>query len=273
MPGPRAINPQYQIVKQVQGAIVVNVASLFGNSVQQSKRELPGIVKKIGKAVEDKQLPKAEVRDINMRIARKAQARVVAGWKSRLPAKTKKGSSNRLTGMLGDALKDPANLERTTDRVIVFADDNILSKTAKHWYRVNYGARGPNLGKSTQVPRRFVIQLNGSAFSSFRDERPPSKISKRPYRLYWEDGAMYPGKTPEGKPKSVINKNGARAARFLDLGHAVVAASHPQAMDTTFRDYLKKNGGAALARLQKKDKEITSELRYDRTGWSARTRT
>jgi hypothetical protein len=271
----RARNYQRNVVRQLQGSVSVAFASMFADAIKGSTQDLPNALKTMGQAMELRRMPRTRLQRVNEEIADKAQAAVVRGWRQRLPmnhpATTRK---TRLHGHLGRALADPGNTSATTDRFISFINTDLMKSEARHWYRINYGAVGENLGKSKQQPRRFVMQLNGQAFASFRDELPPDPISFIPTRRYWKAGAMYPMKDPRtGKVEIEVNENGARAARFLDLGHAVVAREAPKAHDKLWREYVDEKGGLARQRLSKVGIQVRGDLRYQRTSWTARVRT
>lgn len=269
MATPRAINPLYNVVREMQGAIVVGSANMLATAIRRSTRELPSVLIGLGRALELNKMPRSRMAQTNQRIAEKAQRAVVTGWRSTLQANSPPGipREKRLSGKLGPALADPANTAGTTDRVISFADTGLLSREAAHWYRVNYGARGTNASLG-RAPRRFVMQLDGKAFGSFRDDLPADPVSWIPKRVYWELGEMYPA-----SHDVVRSKTGARAARFLDLGHAVVAREAPKAYDKLWREYLQEKGGQAAQRLKKVDINVVGDLRLQRTSWTARVRT
>lgn len=272
MARPVPVNFQANIVRQYRGAIVVATAALIGGAARGATKELPTIVQSLGKALDLKKIPRDRLKAVNQRIAEGAQDRVVEGWKARLPRRTEEGSSKRLTGLLGPALADRANTQATSDRVIAFADAKVLGREARHWYRVNYGAKGSNLAKGRSA-RRFVMTLNGATFGSFIDDLPPDPISYLPYRFYWRGDNLFPRKSKQSSaPKVVVNPNGARAARFLELGHAYVTRNAPREHDKLWRGYLNERGGAARSRLAKVDINMVGDLRLERTSWSARVR-
>lgn len=269
----RAVNFQADTIRVWKGNLVLGMADTMSKMIQGSTREMPGVLTSLSKALDLKAMPRSKMRDTNMRIAREAQAAVVNGWKSRLPRHTTEGSRSRLTGRLGPALADPDNLAGTTDRVVSFVNIQHMNQEAAHWYRINYGAAGANLAKSQRKPRRFVIQLNGEVFGSFRDDLPPDQISWIPERIWWRGVNMFPRKSRNDKVVIRENTNGARAARFLDLGHAVVARQAPVAYEQMWREYCGEIGSKARERLQKRDIEVQGDLRLQRTGWSVRVRT
>jgi len=267
MANPNPRNYRRNVVKQMRGAVAVGMASMMGDVIKSTAQDLPDVINTLGKALDLRMLPQGKMKAANEEIAAAAQKAVVQGWRRRLPyahpATTRK---NRLSGTLGNALADPGNLSNTTSRVISFANAEVLGREAKHWYRINYGAAGSNYGKGRQA-KRFVMSLNGETFGSFRDELPPDPISYIPEVIAWHGDAMYP------KSKTVrINENGARAARFLDLGHSVVARKAPAAYDKVWRDYLNERGEQARQRLKKKDINLKGDFRFQRTAWTARVR-
>lgn len=267
MAAPTPRNFRKRVVKQAKGAIVVSSATLVSGAVHGAAQELPNVVKTLGQALDLRLMSRAKMKAANEQIAEDAQKAVVQGWRRRLPyAHPATSRKNRLSGALGPALADPANLAATTDRVISFANEHVLSREAKHWYRVNYGAAGRNLARGRQA-KRFVMLLNGETFGSFRDELPPDPISYIPAVIAWHGDAMYP-KSKEVK----VNENGARAARFLDLGHSVVARKAPAAYDKLWRNYINEKGNQAAQRLKKKEIHLKGELRFQRTAWTARVR-
>lgn len=264
---------QRQIVRHARGALVVGMGRMIVGAVNQSTKELPSVVTSFARAFELNKLPRDRMRAVNQKIAREAQNVVVNKWRSRLVARTPDGSSKRLSGTLGQALADPGNTAATTDRVISFANESVLGREARHWYRVNYGASGSNYGKGRQA-RRFVMILNGQTFGSFRDESPPDPISWIPGnkdtgkpKVYWRGRSMYPA-----SHDVVVNENGARAARFLDLGHSYVARNAPKAYETFWTTYLNEKGGRARERLKKVDIHMVGDFRIERNTWTARVR-
>ena len=124
--------------------------------IRELGKALPRDIATLGRALDLKAVPRARLKEANLQIAKEAQAAMVKGWRSRLPRRSSSyRSHSRLTKRLGRALADESMTAFTTDRRISFINQTTLDREAKHWYRVDYGASGPNLTEGKQ-PRWFV---------------------------------------------------------------------------------------------------------------------
>lgn len=269
MAAPIPYNLLQNVIQETQDALSIAGPAMVADAIRMAGKELPNVVHTLGQALDMKVLPKERLAKANNKIAENAQAAVVRGWRSRLPRKTWRGGPNRQTGLLGPALADPSMTAATNHRFISFINTDVLDMQASHWYRVNYGASGSRFAEG-RTARRFVMQLDGSAFASFSDDLRPDPISWIPSKRYYDsDGNMYPGRGAE----AVRSPYGARAARFFELGHSVVARETPQAYETLWRQYVAEKTDRGIARLQKKKINIKGDFRLQRTSWSARVRT
>lgn len=259
----RAVNPVQNVVRHTHDAIVLGAAKMVADAIRLSMRDLPPIVTTLSQALDLRRMPRERLFRTNVDIAEQAHRSVVRGWRTRLPAHTGPSGRKRLSGHLERAIADPGNTGATTDRVISFVDTELMDREAKHWYRINYGAAGSRYPES-RPQARFTMQLNNSTLASFMDESPPDPKSWIPRLQRGPDG--------ERRWVAVPSPYGARAARFLDLGHATVARKAPQAYENLWRNYLNEGGQTVRSRLKKVDINVTGDLRLQRNSWSARVR-
>ena len=250
-------------VRMYRRAVIVGTTNAINRAVRNATEELPSVVTALGQAIQKRAIPEAKFKAANLEIARAAQDAMVAGWKSRLP----RGSSpyrpaDRLTGRLGPALANPAMLEGTSPHVISFVNEEYLSKAARHWYRVNYGAAGPKMAGS-QEARTYQVLLQGRPFLALRDDLGPAPTNWLPRVFGWnQQGEMTNVRGP-ARPTGT----GARAARFTELGLKVVADKFPRVYDDLFRDWLDDETKQARQRLESKDIEVIADLRLERYGF------
>lgn len=238
---------------------------MLADAIRESGKELNNVATTMGQALKVRAVPRQKLRDINIRVAERAQNAVVAGWRTRLPSNMT-GGKNRLSGRLGPALAQPSMTAFTTDRYISFINTDVLDLEAAHWYRVNYGAAGPNLAEG-RMPARFVMQFNGSAAASFSDDRRPDPKSWIPARYYIAGQGLYAKST-----EAVPNPSGARPARFFELGYRVIAKETPKAYDEMWRTHVGAMTETMKQRLTKKDIRVQGDWRATRSSWSYRVR-
>jgi hypothetical protein len=235
----------------------VSASNAISRAVQAAGSEVPRAMEILGKSFQKAALPRSQLASINKAIAGNAQAAMVAGWRSRLP---RGNSGGALSGTLGDALASESMTAHTTDRVISFVNTDVLRQTAKHWYRINYGAAGPNMAGGVEL-QAFTVKLNNRPFLVLRDDAPPAPLSWLPRVFDW---------TPEGRmivirgPAEPRGK-GSRAARFTDLGLAVVAEQFGPAYDQFLRDWIQDE--AHRARLGRRGIHVEAEVRLDSYSW------
>lgn len=268
MAAPVPRNFMGNVIRVTHDSIVLGMAQSLANAIKQTDRQIDDVITTLGQALDQKKIPSEKMFKANVAIAEKAHAAVVAGWYSRLPRKTWLGSTKHLHGYLGRALADPNNTAYTTDRVISFVNTELLDREAPHWYRVNYGAAGSRFGEGRKA-KRFVMELNGSTFASFTDDLRPDPISWIPVRRFVDsDGNLFPlSRAVERSPY------GARAARFFDLGHAVVAKETPRAYEAVWREYILTQGDQGKRRLKKAGINVNVDFRVQRNSWTYRIRT
>lgn len=97
--------------------------------------------------------------DIHAKVARSAQAAVVASYFYRVGKLTPARQRGRLKGQMVRALQDRRFIT-TTHREIAFGDISMLYKVAPHWRRLNFGAGG--LGQRKQPEQAtFNFALTG----------------------------------------------------------------------------------------------------------------
>lgn len=259
---------QQNVIRETHDALQLAMPQMLAGAIGQAGKEIPKIVQAMGQALDLKVIPKDRMRAANIRIAEMAHASVVRGWRSRLPAHTPPGGSEKhLSGHLGRALADPGMTLYTTADYISFINTDILDSEAEHWYRVNYGAAGSRYSEGRK-PSRFVVQLGGSAIGSFRDDRPPDPKSWLPkVFVMHDDGSLFP-KSTEVRPSD----SGARAAHFFDLGYAKIVREAPRIYEAEWRRYLGEKSGAAQQKMAKKNMTFTGDWRATRVSWTGRVR-
>lgn len=250
-------------VRQFKGSLIVGTTNGIARATSRIGRELPTIVENLGQALATRSLPRGKMRGINEGIARSAQKAMVAGYRSRLPIGGSLGGPNRLSGTLGPALGSEGMISGTSDRVISFLNTDLLNQKAKHWYRINYGASGPNLAKAGgSTASTFQVNLNGRPFIVLRDDAPPAVLSWLPKVFEWgpaNEMIVWSG------PARPLGK-GSRAAHFTDLGLEVVAEQFGPAYDLFFREFVQ--DAKNRARLAKKNINVIADVRLESTGWT-----
>jgi hypothetical protein len=251
-------------VRIFRKALIVGTTNAFNRAVRNSLQELPSVVTAIGQSIERRAFPEAKFEKANLEIAANAQRAMVAQWRSRLPRNSAPyRPKDRLTGHLGSALANPAMLKGTSSHVISFINEDYLRKTAQHWYRINYGAAGPNLSGGREA-QTFQVMLQDRPFLVLRDDLGPAPTSWLPRVFSWNDvGEMTRVRGPAGP-----TGKGVRAARFTDVGLGVVAEQFPKAYDRLFRAWLEDETAAARDRLAKKEIEVIADVRLERYGFT-----
>jgi hypothetical protein len=260
---PASSNPAAQaIIRQTQNQIAISASAAVAKAVEKSiARELPLMVQDLGKALNRRALPNNLLLEANQRIADRAHQAVSSGYRSRLP-RGGTGGSSELSGTLGSALADPGMTSGTTYRVISFANPEVLNQQARHWYRVNYGARGSNLtAAGGHEAATYTVNIGGRPFVSLRDTHRPAALSWLPAAFFWGGGQMIATRgpaTPRGK--------GSRAARFLDLGLHQVALEFPREYDRLFRNFVA--SAPNRANLRSKGINIKGDVRLQTYGYT-----
>jgi hypothetical protein len=205
-------------------ALTIQAQRAFINGVKAMGKQIDPELKNLAKQIDLRKIPRGQLKETNLRIARQAQQAVVSGWVSRLPEKSLPYRPEaRLTGRLGRALEDDSMTSQTTDKVISPLNVRVLNNEAEHWWRVNYGARGPNLAEGREVGEYPIEVAGGGVVATLRDPSPPASQSWLPRVFVWQQtsvgGAMF---VPLRGPADVQGK-GVRAARFTDLALKSVA--------------------------------------------------
>lgn len=252
--------PSPALVRSFRNNLIVGGTNAIVRGVREAVRtQVPEALRILADSFSQRALPRGQLADVNRQIARDAQQAVVAGWHSRLP---RGNSGGALTGTLGAALASDAMTAGTSDRVISFANTSVLDAAAKHWYRINYGAAGPNLSREGgHDASAFTININGRPFVVLKDDAPPAAVSWLPKVFQW---------TPDNRmivlrgPARPIGK-GSRAAHFIDLGLAVVAQETGPKYDQFLRQWLA--DPSHVERLAKKG-IIFANLRLDSYGYT-----
>lgn len=245
------------LVRQLRGALIAGTTNAISRAVRRSLEDLPNTLNIMAQAFEQRALPRGQLTNVNMAIAQQAQAAVVSGWRSRLP---RGNSGGALSGTLGNALASDAMTAGTSDRVISFVNPAVLSQSAKHWYRINYGAAGPNMAGGEE-PQVFTVKLNNRPFVVLRDDAPPAPLSWLPRVFTWSpEGRMIVIRGP-AEPRG----KGSRAARFIDLGMEVVSREFGPAYDQFLREWVQ--DAAHRARLARKGINVPANVHLDSYGW------
>lgn len=253
------------IVRYYQGNLIVGTANAFSKAVAKSYEQLPTLVEGLGKALAAKALPQGQLKQINMEIAQQAQNAVVAGWRSRLPRQSiSYRPEARLTGRLGPALGSPQMLRGTSAQVISFVNKDYLDKVAAHWYRVNYGAIGPNLAGG-ETAETYTLELNNRPFITLRDDLAPSRANFLPARFFWIKGPVNI-LIAARRPAIPGEAKGARAAHFLDLGFEEVAVTFGPTYQAFFNEYVQTEIGRQ--KLAKRNIQVVSDVRLESIGYS-----
>lgn len=249
--------------RQVTNALTVGVQNAFRRSMREVGEEMPRVMRDLGRALDLRAIPPRTLEDTNMTIARNAQQAMVAGYKSRLPRRSAPyRSGERLTGALGAALADPSMLRATTASTISFLNGTTLGNQAEHWYRVNYGAMGPNLSQGRSA-EDFPVTINGTRIAVLRDQARPAPQSWLPRRFVLLNAGVVGQEMfiPLRGPADVRGR-GVRAAYFTDIGLDVVAEQFGPLYYQMFVKYL--HSAAGQARLQKYN--ITVDANIGRVG-------
>jgi hypothetical protein len=263
-----AVDPVAQaIVRQTADALAISAAQGITNAVRGGlQQELPTIVQALGEALNRRALPSSLLKETNLGIARAGQNRVTATFQSRLPRRGTSGGE--LSGSLLNALRSGSMLAGTTDRVISFVNPGTLDGSARHWYRVNYGALGPAFTKpGGRRPEAFTININSRPFARLADTHKPAGYSYLP-SLFWWEGPRFLARGPAFRigPGGYVTARGkrlggSRPARFLDEGFRAVAEEFPKRYDRMFRTWVQQADNRA--RLQAKDITMVVDLRSE----------
>jgi hypothetical protein len=257
------------IIRTFKGNLIAGTTNAIARATRDGlARELPTIIQGLGAALDRRMLPDRDMEAINYRIARQAQAAVVASLDSRLPRKSLPyNPGQRLTGKLRPALASEAMLAGTSPRVISFINENVLGQTARHWYRVNYGAYGSNLfAPGSQEAASYALSINGRPIAILRDDSPPSTDNYLPANFFWVKGPVNMLIASRG-PATNGRANGARAARFIDPGLRVVAEQFGPSYDRFFRTWVMDAKNRARL-LQRTGVQVVADVRLESYGWS-----
>lgn len=213
-------------------AIVRGAAEVFD--------DLDPLLQTLTLALASNGLPRAQLRETNQIIAKKAQEYMVTGMRATLPVRAGPyRPQDRLTGTLEQALADPVMTEGTTDRVISFINTNHLDKAARHWYRVNYGVQGELTQGPSREAKTITIMANGQALATLRDPNPPRPGGNYLPRSFRFHGNQMMEVRGAAKPQSdVAATRGSRAAHFTDLGLATVGREIGPAYTRLLRWYV-----------------------------------
>lgn len=248
------------LVNILQQNMRISASNAMTRAVQAAGSEVPRAIEILGKSFQKAALPRSQIASINKTIAREAQLAMVAGWRSRLP---RGHSGGALSGTLGEALASESMTAHTTDRVISFVNTDVLRQTAKHWYRINYGAAGPNMAGGVER-QAFTIKLNNRPFLVLRDDASPAPLSWLPRVFEWVG--------PYGAADMIVHRGpaeprgkGSRAARFTDLGLAVVAEQFGPAYDQFLRLWIQDE--AHRVRLGRRGINVAADVRLDSYSW------
>lgn len=253
------------VVRAMQGKLVIGAATGIVRSTQRGFEQFPRVIDSLGRALETNSIPKAELRKLNRQIALAAQGEIEAKWRSRLPRGG--GSGGTLSGKLGSALgDDEAMIAGTTDRVISFVNTEHLNRTAKHWYRTNYGGTGPNLTAPGSQPRQtFQVTVNNQVLLTLTDNQPPARGSWLPARFFWVGPQFVAARRP-----SSLRGAGTRAARFTDLGLETAANLIGPTYDTFYRAYIQQE--VNRTRLTARGVRVPVDVRVDSYGYTVNVR-
>lgn len=261
------------LVRQEANRIAISA----GNAISRATAsvmgtELPTIIRALGAALDRRMLPDATLLATNLEIAKAAQQAVRGSFASRLP-RGGTSQSGDLRGKLLPALSSTAMTAGTNARVISFIDPEALDTSARHWYRINYGAMGPAYNKpGGHKPEQYTVKFNARPLITLADRHQPARYSYLPTRWFWEGGDN-PGRFVASRGPSIRfgasglrTKNGrrvggARPARFIDVGLRVVAEQFPRRYDEMFRLWVEQTGNRA--RLQSKGINVVVDLRAE----------
>lgn len=233
------------VSQAISGQMTVAAHRMIGQGLRDVNELLPSILQDLSKAMDLSLIPRSYLKAANLEIALEAQAAIVAGWKKRLPRNSGPyRSHSRLVGALGRALAEENMTAGTTDRRISFINQAALGNEARHWYRVNYGAAGPNLSEGHQA-EPFTGTVNGQPLFTLRDTTPPASQSWLPRGFHWR-GGNFPGGMffpDKDSAPTDVRGHGIRAAHFTDLGVRVVARRTGEVYVATMRNYAKTAAG------------------------------
>lgn len=211
-----------ELVAETTGAIAEATGSALQKNADQFTRGL-------FRALQKEAIPDARMYEANIALARRAQKAITDGWRARLsepPTAPYRANRGRLTGALGSALASGSMIERTNSRAISFLNTSTLKREARHWYRVNYGARGPL--KSPARPRPHTISIDGHTVAELEDPGKPARNSWLPRRFTIDEatGELTPTRLRGPlQNKADVPGGGHRAALFSELGFRSLAAN------------------------------------------------
>lgn len=254
------------VVRAYQQSIAISGAAAISRAVRTGvERQLPVMVTALAQALDRRLLPDSDLLAINRTIAEEAHSAVAAGYRSRLPRGGTSSNSSALHGTLGSALAGGSMTAGTDARRISFINPSTLNQEAQHWYRVNYGARGPNLNAAGSHPAEaFTVLVNERPLIVLRDNRAPAPYSIRPNRFFFaRSGNLIPLHDKDGEVE-MVRGAGVRAARFMDLGYAVVATRIGPAYMQLINGFVQTAPGRA--RLESKDISVLADVRAESVG-------
>lgn len=255
---------QQRIIQEIQRgglpkAITVNMTNAVAAALNSLGKDINPFFQQLGAALGSKGIPDAYLKQANMQLALQAQEAVVSGWRSTLPVNAppyRRGPDprrDRLAGLLGPTLAEGDMLRGTTSRTISFLNTARLGQEARHWYRVNYGARGPKV--SPGEPGSFPVVVGGKTLFMLHDERPPADHSWLPRAFRYEGTQFF---QPKVGPADVAG-GGSRAALFTDLGFRSIARNFGPVYSEMLQNYARTAAGGA--RLKAHEIDVAVVLR------------
>lgn len=247
-------------LKNIGYSVAVRIPNAFGHAISEGiDGTVSHITNVLGKGLAAGVFTDKDLRTANLEIAHKAQNAIIEGWRARLPLKSgpyRRGSNpqkDRLSGKLGQTLASSAMVQGTTARSISFLNSSALAENARHWYRVNYGAFGPNVA-AIRRPKAYPVTIEGHTIFTLQDPNEPAPNSWLPVRFTFQDKEFFPVQGPADK-----EGGGHRAALFTDLGYKALS----QAVEPAYRKmvFTKFRGGGMLERFEQKNLNIQAIIK------------
>lgn len=245
-----APNPLVYINRKLVAETSEAISKATGTALAKNSDAL---TKGLFRALKKDAIPQHRMFEANLELAELAQAAIRSGWEARLPVNSLsyRGGSNpkkdRLSGALGRALASEAMTSRTTERAISFLDTDTLWEEARHWHRVNYGARGPK--RMPRLAGEHRIQIDGHTIATLQDPGKPDPNSWLP-RRYYHFGTEYfapARKGDDGNPADVPG-GGHRSALFSELGFQSLSRNLEFVYERMLDDWVREEGAETVRR-------------------------
>lgn len=185
---------------------------------------------------------------------RLSYGQTVTARSPRPPQSYRVGDNRYSGGILFRALQQPS-MAVGDSKGISFVDRDMLNREAKHWMRLNFGAKGSGVSDRPGTRFRFVFDSAVVFSLQFRTQARPAFFL--PVGMFYGPGGERIGRQaarrgmdafrPTGRKVAIMPTRGIEARNFLDAGLAVIATELPAAYKVQFEAWFRQGTQAGKA--------------------------